>query len=219
MNDINLNNNKTISKDSFLSQSDLQKSKLNNNFNNSDYNNCCDAISTILNYFGYNCENIPSMKKTPYRVMEYLRETISNENQSLKSLLSGKKIPADRYDGLVCVDNIFFYSLCEHHLTPMNGYATIIYKPNEFIVGIGSICDLVCNAAKKLQIQEKMTQQIADIIDEELKPEGLVVLLEAQQHCIIGSGPKQNNSIMRTIIRRGSLEKESLNYLFPLRKI
>jgi len=111
----------------------------------------------------------------------------------------------DGYDDLVVVDAVAFSSLCEHHVLPFMGTATIAYLPGTHIVGLSKLAWVVQHAARQLQVQERMTGQIADWIDEHLHPRGVGVRLRAEHLCMSLRGARARGAITTTTARRGAL--------------
>lgn len=111
----------------------------------------------------------------------------------------------DGYDDLVVVDAVAFASLCEHHVLPFMGTATIAYLPGTHIVGLSKLAWIVQHTARQLQVQERMTGQIADWIDEQLQPRGVGVRLRAEHLCMSLRGARARGAITTTTARRGAL--------------
>ena len=107
---------------------------------------------------------------------------------------------------MVVLKHIDFYSTCEHHLMPFFGKAAIGYIPDGKVVGISKLARLVEMYSRRLQIQEKMTGQIADALEKHLSPQGCMVVVEAQHLCMIARGVEKPNSVMRTSAIRGCFE-------------
>ncbi len=123
---------------------------------------------------------------------------------------------ADNYDQMITVENINFYSLCEHHIAPFFGTVTVGYIPNGCIVGLSKIPRLVDMFAKRLQVQERLTSQIADALNTHLKPLGVGVLIKARHLCMESRGIKQVGShtittALRGVMTEGHPKQEFLN--------
>jgi GTP cyclohydrolase IA len=111
----------------------------------------------------------------------------------------------DRHDEMVIIRNIPLYSMCEHHLLPFAGVAHVAYIPKEGrIVGLSKIARVVESFARRLQVQERLTKQIADLLAEHLKPLGVMVVIEAEHMCLSMRGAKKPKSITVTSAVRGS---------------
>lgn len=131
--------------------------------------------------------------KTPHRVAKSLLELTSGYNVDIDSLIN-RAIFTEDYNEMVVVKDIRFYSLCEHHLLPFFGVAHVAYIPKGKIVGLSKIPKLVEVFARRLQVQERMTQQIADIIQEKLKPLGVAVVVQARHLCMEMRGAESQDS-------------------------
>jgi GTP cyclohydrolase I len=146
------------------------------------------------------------LKNTPDRVSDLYEEILCGMWQDPAQYL--KPIKADREHDLVVVKNIGFASVCEHHLLPFFGKAHVAYQPKgRRIVGISKIVRVVDVLASRLQIQERMTAQIADVIAKQLKPAGVLVQVEAEHLCMTVRGVKKPGSLIVTSEARGNLKQ------------
>jgi GTP cyclohydrolase I len=125
----------------------------------------------------------PGLRKTPARVAKAWRELSAGYREDVKALFSGILHDVD-YSEMVVVRDINFYSICEHHLLPFFGSAAVAYIPRKHVIGLSKIPRLVRHFAARLQVQERMTQQIAQTLDENLKPLGVGVILSARHLCM-----------------------------------
>jgi GTP cyclohydrolase I len=114
----------------------------------------------------------------------------------------------EKYDEMVIVKNIDFFSMCEHHLLPFYGKAHIAYIPKGKIVGLSKIPRLVEVYSRRLQVQERMTQQIADTLFEVLEPDGVAVIVEARHLCMMMRGVEKQNSMATTSAMLGSFRED-----------
>jgi GTP cyclohydrolase I len=114
-----------------------------------------------------------------------------------------KTFEADGYDEIVAVSRIPFYSLCEHHLLPFHGHAHIAYLPHRRIIGLSKFARLVDLYARRLQVQERLTRQIADCLVDALNPAGVVVVIEAEHLCMAMRGVERPGAHTRTSVVRG----------------
>jgi GTP cyclohydrolase I len=130
---------------------------------------------------------------TPKRVAEAYEFLTKGYNQSIEEVLNDA-IFTEKYDEMVLVKNIDFYSLCEHHMLPFYGKVHVAYIPSGKIVGLSKIPRIVEVYARRLQVQERMTQQIADTIDKYLQPVGVAVVSEAFHMCMMMRGVEKQNS-------------------------
>jgi GTP cyclohydrolase I len=145
------------------------------------------AVRTLLLWAGDDPQR-EGLQDTPNRVARAYGEFFSGYDEDPKTLLSATFEEAANYDDLVLVRNIRLESHCEHHLVPIIGMAHIAYLPDKRVVGLSKLARVVDAYAKRLQIQERLTSQIADTIFEALQPRGLAVVIEAQHMCMTTRG-------------------------------
>lgn len=145
------------------------------------------AVETLLKYIGENPSR-DGLKKTPHRVAKALLELNVGYKQSPSEILSTTF--EDACDEMVIVRDIRFWSLCEHHMLPFHGTATVGYLPKDRIVGLSKIGRLVHCFAKRLQVQERLTQEIANAMMDHLKPHGVGVIVKATHLCMEMRGVK-----------------------------
>lgn len=148
------------------------------------------------------------MVKTPKRVARAYEFLLSGYNKNIKEVLNNA-IYDVKYDEMVLVKNIDFYSLCEHHMLPFYGKVHIAYIPNGKVVGLSKIPRIVEVFARRLQVQERMTRQIADTIDEYLKPQGVAVVSEAKHMCMMMRGVEKQNSSATTSAVNGTFKEDA----------
>ncbi len=146
-----------------------------------------DAVRTLIAWAGDN-PNREGLLETPKRVVEAYREFFSGYDVDPKKVLSKTFAEVEEYNDIVLLKNMRLESHCEHHMVPFIGKAHIAYIPNKKVVGISKIARLLDIFSKRLQTQETMTSQIADIIDETLKPLGVAVLIDAEHQCMTTRG-------------------------------
>jgi len=161
-----------------------------------------EAVRTILKALGEDPDR-PDLKKTPSRVAESLMDLTRGHRESLEPLLEGATFQ-DPSRGMVLVRDIPFYSLCEHHLLPFFGKAHVAYVPNGRLVGLSKIPRILEHFARSLQVQERLTEQVADTLQGILQPTGLGVLIEATHLCMVMRGIQKEGSIATTSALRGS---------------
>lgn len=137
--------------------------------------------------------NREGLFNTPKRVSEAYEFLTKGYDQNIEDVLNDA-IFTEKYDEMVLVKNIDFYSLCEHHMLPFYGKVHVAYIPNGKIVGLSKIPRIVDVFARRLQVQERMTQQIADTIDKYLQPVGVAVVSEAYHMCMMMRGVEKQNS-------------------------
>jgi len=141
--------------------------------------------------------------KTPSRVAKAMRFFTRGYQQSPAEILTGALFDVD-YDEMVLVRDIDFYSLCEHHMVPFFGRVHVGYIPNGKVVGLSKIPRLVDMYARRLQVQERLTVQVAEAIEETIKPRGVGVVVEAMHLCMIMRGVEKQNSKTVTSAMRGA---------------
>jgi len=147
--------------------------------------------------------NREGLRKTPERFEKALKFLTSGYNQSVETVLNGATFSV-HYDEMVVVKDIEFFSLCEHHLLPFFGKAHVAYLPSKRVIGLSKIARLVNMFARRLQIQERMTQQIAQSIEEKISPEGVGVIIEARHLCMQMRGVEKQHGQAVTSAMLGS---------------
>lgn len=143
--------------------------------------------------------------KTPERVAKAMQVLTSGYTQDPAAILNGARFH-EEYSEMVIVKDIELYSLCEHHLLPFFGKAHVAYIPNGYITGLSKIARVVDCYARRLQVQERMTHQIVDVIQETLQPLGVAVVIEAQHLCMMMRGVQKQNSVTTTSAFSGCFE-------------
>ena len=146
--------------------------------------------------------------KTPQRVARALREITSGYNADMTKVFNGAFFKAD-YKEMGIVKDIAFYSLCEHHMLPFFGKAHVAYIPNGRIVGLSKIPRLVEAFARRLQVQERLTGEIAGMLYKVLKPRGVGVVMEAEHLCVSMRGVKNETSFATTSSMLGVFQSDS----------
>jgi GTP cyclohydrolase I len=141
------------------------------------------------------------LRDTPHRVARMYAELFRGLHQDPREHL--RKCFTEKYDEIVLVKDIEFESMCEHHLLPFMGQAHVAYLPRGKIVGLSKLARVVDVVAHRPQVQERMTEQIADLLMEELDPKGVAVILEAAHTCMTIRGIHKPNSICTTSAMRG----------------
>ncbi|MBB5405607.1 GTP cyclohydrolase I FolE [Paraburkholderia youngii] len=146
-----------------------------------------EAVRTLIRWAGDNPER-EGLIQTPARVARAYREFFSGYESDPMQILATTFSEVDGYDEMVVLKDIRFESYCEHHMVPIIGRAHVAYLPEHRVVGISKLARLVDVYAKRLQIQEKMTVQIADALNTVLQPKGVAVILEAAHQCMSTRG-------------------------------
>jgi GTP cyclohydrolase I len=157
---------------------------------------------------------------TPGRVADSLRFLTEGYAQSVDDIV-GHAVFAEEYEEMVLVKDIELYSLCEHHILPFFGKAHIAYLPNGRILGLSKVARLVDMFARRLQVQERLTTQVAEAIDEVLHPHGVAVVIEAAHLCMMMRGIQKQNSQTLTSCMLGSFrddEKSRAEFLELIRR-
>lgn len=175
------------------------------------------AVKLLLEGIGEDPER-EGLKETPERISRMCEEIYGGLDKDAREILS-KRFKADN-DEIVLEKDITFYSMCEHHLLPFFGKAHIAYIPNGEVVGISKLARTVEVYARRPQIQERLTSQIADAIMENLNPKGVMVEIEAEHMCMSMRGIKKPGSKTVTIAARGEFKdnKEYKNLFFEMLK-
>ena len=156
-----------------------------------------DAVRTLIRWAGDDPDR-PGLLETPDRVARAYGEWFAGYEEDPEEILSKTFDETDGYDEMVVLRNIRFESHCEHHLAPIIGRAHVAYLPSHRVVGISKLARVVEVYAKRLQIQEKMTAQIANTVNDVLKPKGVGVVIEATHGCMTTRGVHNTSSIMVT---------------------
>jgi len=141
------------------------------------------------------------IKETPARVAGMYAELLGGMREDPKEHI--RKVFTENYDEIVLLRDIPFYSICEHHLMPFIGSAHVAYLPAGVVLGVSKLARIVDCFARRLQVQERLTDQIAEFIMDSLKPRGVAVVLEASHSCMTIRGVKKPGSVMVTSSLRG----------------
>ena len=161
-----------------------------------------DLVRKVIALVGED-PNREGLRKTPERYEKALKFLTSGYHQSVDSVLNGATFSV-HYDEMVVVKDIEFFSLCEHHLLPFFGKAHVAYLPSKRVLCLSKIARLVNMFARRLQIQERMTQQIAQSIEEKISPEGVGVIIEARHLCMQMRGVEKQHGQAVTSAMLGS---------------
>lgn len=146
------------------------------------------------------------LKNTPYRVARMYTELLSGYTADPEKIINGALFNIT-YDEMVIVRDIEFYSMCEHHMLPFIGRAHVAYLPAGKVIGLSKIPRIVDMFARRLQVQERMTRQIADLIQAILEPQGVAVVVEGMHLCSMMRGVKKHDARMTTSAMHGAFRK------------
>ncbi len=163
------------------------------------------AVTEILSAVGEDVGR-EGLRKTPERVARMYAELLAGARENPELYL--RSIFTEKYDEVVLLRDIPFYSICEHHLMPFIGSAHVAYMPAGSVLGVSKLARIVDCFARRLQVQERLTDQIADFIMNGLKPKGVAVVLEASHSCMTIRGIKKPGSVMVTSSLRGRFRKD-----------
>ena len=161
-----------------------------------------DAVSRLLHALGEDSER-EGLVNTPKRVAHMYAELLSGYQADPEKIVNGALFNIT-YDEMVIVRDIEFYSLCEHHMLPFLGRVHIAYMPQGKVIGLSKIPRLVDVFARRLQVQERMTRQIADLLQQLLEPNGVAVVVEGMHLCTMMRGVKKHDARMTTSAMHGS---------------
>ena len=146
-----------------------------------------EAFRTVLKWIGEDPDR-DGLRETPHRLRRAFREYFAGYDENPEQVLRKTFSEVEGYDEMIVLRGVTFESHCEHHVAPIIGRAWVGYIPNKRVVGISKLARVVEIFSKRLQIQERLTAQIANTIDEVLSPQGVAVVVKAAHHCMISRG-------------------------------
>jgi GTP cyclohydrolase I len=164
-----------------------------------------NAVKTILENIGENPQR-QGLIKTPHRVAKMYKEVTAGYHMDVDKIINNAVFDV-KYDEMVVVSNIEYYSLCEHHLLPFYGVVHVGYLPDKKVVGLSKIPRIVEMFARRLQVQENMTRQIADTLQCALKPKGVGVVVEGRHMCMMMRGVQKDQAKMLTSTLLGEFKR------------
>jgi GTP cyclohydrolase IA len=159
-------------------------------------NSLKDSYTSILNLLGEDISR-DGLEKTPERVAKAMQYLTQGYQMNAAEILNSAKFK-EAYSEMVIVKDIELYSLCEHHMLPFIGKAHIAYIPNGYITGLSKLARVVDCFSRRLQVQERLTDQILQAIQEALEPQGVAVVIEAKHMCMMMRGVSKQNSVTTT---------------------
>ena len=162
-----------------------------------------EAVRTLLSHVGEDPAR-EGLRRTPLRMVQALEFLTSGYSQDPKDAINGALFVEEDYQEMILCKDLDFYSLCEHHVLPFMGKAHVAYLPNKRIVGISKLARMVEIYCRRLQVQERLTTQIAQTLMEEIDPLGVAVVLEAEHLCMRMRGVQKQNSKMTTSAMLGA---------------
>lgn len=181
-------------------------------YNEEKVNVISEHYAKIIEHLGENIHR-GGLEKTPERVAKAMQFLTHGYDLNPEEILKTAMFKED-HNHMVIVKDIEIYSMCEHHMLPFFGKAHIAYIPNGYIVGLSKIPRVVDAFARRLQVQERLTDQIKDCIQNTLKPKGVAVVIEAKHMCMQMRGIQKQNSVTTTSSFTGAFEKESTRQEF-----
>ena len=181
--------------------------KKNESYNPEKTESIKTCIETTLREVGENVER-EGILKTPERAAKAIQFLTQGYEMDAKAILESAKFK-ENYNEMVVVKDIEIYSLCEHHMLPFFGKAHVAYIPNGHIVGLSKIPRVVDVFARRLQVQERLTDEILHCIQDTLQPQGVAVVIEARHMCMMMRGVQKQNSVTTTSAFTGQFKMEA----------
>jgi GTP cyclohydrolase I len=169
---------------------------------NMDFEVIRNSVREVIKAVGEDPDR-EGLRNTPDRVSRMYAELLSGYGADPEKIINGALFDVD-YDEMVLVRDIEFYSLCEHHMLPFLGRAHVAYLPKGKVIGLSKIPRIVDIYARRLQVQERMTREIADVIQNTLEPHGVAVVVEAVHLCVTMRGVKKHDARMTTSAMHGT---------------
>ena len=161
-----------------------------------------NAISLILKHINPNC-NDEVLKNTPSRVLKSFDELFCGYKADINKEIGKSFENSFGYKDIVLIDNIKFSSTCEHHFLPIRGVVHVAYIPNERIIGLSKICRIVEIFSRRLQLQERLTNEIGNALNDIISPLGVAIMISAEHDCMCSRGVKKIGSSAKTFFYNG----------------
>lgn len=165
-----------------------------------------EAVRMLLRHIGEDPDR-EGLRRTPARFVRALEFLTRGYDEDPKVAINGALFTEEEYQEMILCKDLDFYSLCEHHLLPFFGKAHVAYLPNRRIVGLSKLARMVEMYARRLQVQERLTTQVAHTIMDEIEPLGVAVVLEAEHMCMRMRGVEKQNSFVTTSAMLGVFRK------------
>ena len=165
-----------------------------------------EHVRALLRFLGEDPDR-EGLRRTPYRVEKSLRFLTQGYGQTVEDIVNGALFSVT-YDEMVVVKDIELFSVCEHHMLPFFGKAHVAYIPKEKVVGLSKIPRIVDMFARRLQVQERLTVEIAQALQRTLQPRGVGVVIEAMHLCMIMRGVEKQNSVAVTSCMLGDIREQ-----------
>jgi GTP cyclohydrolase I len=167
-----------------------------------------DSVYQILLNVGENPER-DGLLRTPYRVAKMFAELLEGYSQDVDAIINGAMFDVEYGEGeMVVVSDIEYDSMCEHHMLPFSGKVHVAYLPGRKVVGLSKIPRIVDMFARRLQVQERLTNEIANALEDSIDPSGIIVVVEGQHSCSSLRGVKKHGVNMTTTAQRGAFKND-----------
>ncbi len=166
-----------------------------------------NAVHDILTFIGEDPDR-DGLRRTPERIARMYDEILAGYNTDPQAMINDALFDVE-YDEMIVVKDIEFFSMCEHHMLPFLGRAHVAYIPRDKVIGLSKIPRIVEMFARRLQVQERMTQQIADLLNDSLRPQGVGVVVEASHMCAMMRGVKKEHASMVTSAMLGRFKSDA----------
>ncbi len=181
-------------------------------FNSDVTKKLAENYKTIISDLGEDVER-EGLVDTPMRVAKSMQFILQGYAMNPEEIIKSAMFKED-YQSMVIVKNIEIYSMCEHHMIPFFGKAHVAYIPNGYVTGLSKIARMVDAFSRRMQLQERLTNQVRDCIQETLNPLGVAVVIEAQHLCMMMRGVQKQNSVTTTSAFTGAFTKEATRQEF-----